>query len=38
MVAHKGDIIIGLGGYPQAYDDTEDETVSGFFNEIQHPV
>lgn len=38
MVADKGDIIIGLGGYPQAYDDTEDETVSGFFNEIQHPV
>jgi len=37
-VTNEGDVIIGLGGYPQAYDDDENDTIAGFFGEIEHPV
>ncbi|MEA1929986.1 DUF6517 family protein [Halohasta litorea] len=37
-VTNEGDVIIGLGGYPQDFDDTENDTIAGFFGEIEHPV
>ena len=32
------DVVIGAGGYPQAYDDTEADTVESFFGAIEHPA
>lgn len=34
----KKDLVLGAGGYPKAFDDTESETIEGFFEEIEHPV
>lgn len=34
----KTDVVLGAGGYPKAFDDTESETIEGFFEEIEHPV
>lgn len=34
----KTDVVLGAGGYPKGLDDTESETIEGFFEEIEHPV
>lgn len=34
----QSDVVVGAGGYPQAFDDTEADIVEGFFDAIEHPA
>lgn len=34
----QSDVVIGAGGYPQAFDETEADTIEGFFGDIEHPA
>ncbi|TQQ82915.1 hypothetical protein EGH24_05620 [Halonotius terrestris] len=37
-VVNEGDVVIGAGGYPQAFDSAESGNIESFFTAIEHPA